>query len=330
MTTGLAVAATVVGLAGLGAGTSAVAAQPAQAPQSATTLTASEHVVMAAGDISCAPGSSRGRKCRDDLTAAKLSAATHVITLGDNQYNCGQLSAYSAVYDTTWGKHLGKTYPAVGEDEYAGGGCSTPGASGYFTYFASRAAQDDCRKACKGWYSYDIGNDWHVVTLNTACSETGVGGCSASSPQVKWLAADLAANNNSPYPKRCVLAVMHRPYWSNGSTVRKFKPIIDALYVGGADVLLTGNSHLYARYAQQNPSSQMDTAKGMRAFIVGTGGKSHSTLASPRLPNFQAGNDTTFGVLQLNLHASSYDWQYLQAYPVTSSPYTDTGTTSCH
>lgn len=281
-------------------------------------------VVMAAGDIACEPGSARGRKCRDDLTAELLGPATHVITAGDNQYNCGRLSSYQGGYAKTWGLHLDKTYPIVGEDEYSGSGCSTPGAEGYFTYFASRAQQGACTKACRGWYSYDIGPNWHVVALNTACAEASVGGCTASSPQLQWLKQDLAGTSQP-----CILAVMHRPYWSNGRTVAKFKPFIDALYAGGTDVVLTGNAHLYARYAQQNPSSQVDTARGVREFIVGMGGKSHSTLQSPRLPNFQTGNDTTFGVLQLTLHPASYEWQYLQAYPA-SPVYTDTGSTSCH
>lgn len=282
-------------------------------------------VVMAAGDIACPPGSSRGNRCRDDLTAELLAGATDVITVGDNQYNCGQLTAFQNAYAKTWGKWITKTWPVVGEDDYAGGGCTTPGAEGFFTYFKDRAQQNGCTKSCQGWYSYDLGTNWHVVALNTNCAGPGVGGCSASSPQVKWLKADLASNTKS-----CVLAVMHRPYWSNGNLVTKYKALVDALYAGHADVLLTGNSHLYARYAQQNPSSKVDTANGMRAFIVGMGGKSHSKLASPRLPNFEAGNDTAYGVLQLNLHPTSYDWEFKQAYPVTSSPFTDKGSTSCH
>jgi len=294
-------------------------------PAGSSAVAATDPVIAAAGDIACPPGATRGSKCRDDLTAAKLGSATHVLTLGDNQYNCGQLSAFQAVYDKTWGQVKSKTYPIPGEDDYSGGGCSTPGASGYFTYFGDRAQQGSCTSACKGWYSYDIGDNWHVVALNTACSEPGVGGCSATSPQVTWLKQDLANND-----KTCVLAVMHRPYWANGNTVAKYKAIVNALYAGGVDVLLTGNSHLYARYAQQNPSSRVDTAKGIRAFIVGTGGKSHSKLASPSLPNLQASNDTTFGVLGMTLHPTSYEWNYVQAYPVTSSPFTDTGTTNCH
>ena len=288
-------------------------------------VAATDPVVMAAGDIACPPGSARRTKCRDDLTAAKLGPATHVITVGDNQYLCGALADFRAAYDKTWGQVLSKTYPVVGGDDYTGGGCTTAGASGYFTYFADRAQQGSCTKACKGWYSYDIGSSWHVVALNTACGEPGVGGCSASSPQVTWLKADLANNSRA-----CVLAVMHQPYWANGKTVTKYRALVNALYAGGADVLLTGNSHLYARYAQQNPNSQVDTQKGVRSFIVGTGGRSHSTLASPTLPNLQASNDTTFGVLKLTLHPSSYDWQYVQAYPEVSNQYTDLGSTDCH
>ena len=292
---------------------------------SSTAAAAGDTVIMAAGDIACAPGSTRGRKCRDDLTAQLLGPADRVLTVGDNQYNCGQETAYRSMYDKTWGQYKAKTWPTPGEDDYAGGGCATPGAEGYFTYFADQAQQGTCTKACKGWYSYDIGEDWHVVSLNTACGEAGVGGCSSSSPQVTWLKDDLKNTT-----KRCVLAVMHRPYWSNGNLVNKYKPMTEALYAGGVDVVLTGNAHLYIRYAQQNPSSQVDTARGLRAFIVGTGGKSHSTLQSPRLPNVEAADDKTFGVLKLTLRPTSYEWEYLQAYPVTTSPFRDTGSTTCH
>lgn len=69
-------------------------------------VAATDPVVMAAGDIACPPGSTRGTKCRDDLTAAKLDAATHVLTVGDNQYLCGALADFRAAYDKTWGQVL--------------------------------------------------------------------------------------------------------------------------------------------------------------------------------------------------------------------------------
>jgi hypothetical protein len=313
-----------VGAPASAGGPSAGASTSASTAATTATVTATDPVVMAAGDIACEPGSSRKAKCRDDLTAAMLGPADYVLTAGDNQYNCGRLASYQGGYATTWGQYLDKTYPVVGEDEYSGSGCSTPGAEGFFTYFADRAQQGSCTKACRGWYSYDIGSSWHVVALNTACAESSIGGCTSTSPQLQWLRQDLAATSMP-----CVLAVMHRPYWSNGRTVAKFKPFIDALYAGGADVVLTGNAHLYARYAQQDPSSRLDPARGLREFIVGMGGKSHSTFQTPTLPNLQAGSDRTFGVLQLTLHPTSYEWEYLQAYPA-SPVFTDTGSTTCH
>ena len=192
------------------------------------------------------------------------------------------------------------------------------GAEEYFTYFKDRAGQGTCTKSCKGWYSYDIGSYWHVVALNTACDMPGVGGCSASS-QVAWLKADLAKVS----PSKCVLAVMHRPYWSNGKTVAKFKPLVNTLYAGGADVLLTGNAHLYARYAQQNPSSQVDTAKGVREFIVGMGGRATRPCSRPGCRTSRP--ETTRRSASCRRPCTRrYEWKYLQAYPVTSTPYTDT------
>jgi len=138
-----------------------------------------------------------------------------VLPLGDLQYERGQASAYRSVYDPTWGRVKAVTHPAVGDNEYSGNGCSTAGAAGYSGYFGSAATprQPSCRTACGGYYSYDLGT-WHIVVLNTECSKPGVGGCTSSSPQGRWLAADLAAN-----PSQCTLAYWHRPRWQdNGRT----------------------------------------------------------------------------------------------------------------
>ena len=51
---------------------------------------------------------------------------------------------------------------------------------------AARSAAS--QRPCGGYYSYDLGT-WHIVVLNTECSKPGVGGCTSSSPQGRWLAA---------------------------------------------------------------------------------------------------------------------------------------------
>ena len=181
--------------------------------------------------------------------------------------------------------------------------------------------QPGCTASCKGYYSYDVGA-WHVVALNSECTEPGVGGCSASSPQVQWLKADLAA-----HPNTCTLAYFHRPYFSdNGGTVAKVKQLFTALYNGGADVLLVGHQHIYERFRPQSPSGAAAT-NGVRQFIVGTGGRSQSALAPTPPTGQEMRNSGTFGVLKLILHPTSYDWQFA---PEAGKTFTDTGSQACH
>jgi hypothetical protein len=285
---------------------------------------ATDPVVAAAGDIACAPpGTRTASKCHQAATADLLAGADAVLPIGDEQYNCGQLSAFNQVYDASWGQYKSVSNPAVGDNEYAGNGCSTPGASGYFTYFGDRASprEPGCTINCQGYYSYDVGS-WHVVALNSECTQPGVGGCSASSPQTQWLKADLAA-----HPNTCTLAYFHRPYFSDkGGTVAKVKQLFTALYNGGADVLLVGHQHIYERFRPQSPSGAAAT-NGVRQFIVGTGGRSTTALASPAPTGAESRSTGTFGVLKLTLHPTSYDFQFA---PEAGKTFSDTGTQACH
>jgi acid phosphatase type 7 len=54
---------------------------------------------------------------------------------------------------------------------------------------------------------------------------------------------------------------------------------VQALYNAGAEVILTGHEHHYERFAPQTPSGVADQARGIRQFIVGTGGKSRHGLS---------------------------------------------------
>jgi acid phosphatase type 7 len=62
--------------------------------------------------------------------------------------------------------------------------------------------------------------------------------------------------------------------------------------------------------------------------MVGTGGKSLSgAVRSPRLPNSQVFNGTTWGVLVLRLGEGGYRWRFV---PVAGKTFTDAGSTACH
>jgi hypothetical protein len=279
-----------------------------------------DKVIAAAGDIACDPASASYRggagtssECHMRATSDLILdiAPDAVLTLGDNQYENGALEKFRASYHPTWGRVLGVTRPAVGNHEY-----QTRGAAGHFDYFGAAAGDRS-----KGYYSFNLGN-WHLISLNSNCAE--IGGCGRGSPQESWLRADLAA-----HPAACTLAYWHHPRFSSGSSHGN-DPSTDglwrALYDAGAEVILNGHDHDYERFAPQTPDGAADPARGIREFIVGTGGKSHHGFGTVRA-NSQVRNGSVFGVLELTLRASSYAWRFL---PDTGGAAVDSGSTVCH
>src|SRR5207249_273176 len=131
------------------------------------------------------------------------------------------------------------------------------GATGYFGYFGSAAGDTG-----KGYYSYDLGT-WHIMVLNSSIA------MAAGSPQEQWLRADLARNTRS-----CTLAYWHYPRFSSTGTKVKasVKPLWDALYAWGGDIVINGHYRVYERFALQTPSQVADSG-GIRQFTVGTGGQ---------------------------------------------------------
>lgn len=229
---------------------------------------------------------------------------------GDTEQNSGSRDEFAGCYDPSWGRHRARTLPAVGDHEYR-----TPGAAGYFEYFGSAAGESG-----KGWYSYDIGS-WHIIVLNSNCSL--IGGCGAKSEEYAWLRNDLEQNGGD-----CIGTYWHHPLFSAGSLhggLPRSRPFWNLLYEYGAEFVLSGNDHAYQRFAPQTPTGDRDTARGMRQFVVGTGGTRIDPLGPP-LPNTEAQSDTAFGVLQLGLHEGSYDWEFV---PQPGKTFTDAGSTRC-
>jgi hypothetical protein len=271
-----------------------------------STSASADPVLVGAGDIS---------KCshdNDEATAKLLDTIPGtVFTLGDNVYGDGTLAEFTDCYRPTWGRHKDRTRPSPGNHDY-----HVPGAAGYYTYFGKAASplDNNCTSHCKGYYSYDLG-EWHIIVLNSEID------MSANSPQVQWLRSDLAAN-----PKVCTLAYWHNPRFSSGrhGNSTKSASLWDALYAAGADVILNGHDHTYERFAPQNPNGQAD-AKGIREFVVGTGGAGLYPFGSP-LPNSEVRNNQMYGVLKLTLHPTSYDWQFV---PVAGQTFTDAGSANC-
>ena len=248
----------------------------------------------------------------DEITARLLdSLPGTVAVLGDSVYERGTHDEFARCYEPSWGRHRGRTRPAVGNHEYG-----TPGAAGYFDYFGAAAGDRG-----KGWYSYDLGS-WHVVVLNSNCAR--VGGCHSGSEQERWLRADLAAHRVG-----CTVAYMHHPRFSSGDEhggSPGIEPLWRALHDHGAEIVLAGHDHDYERFAPQTPGGALDPERGLRQFVVGTGGRSLRTFGPPQ-PNSEARGNTALGVLHLRLRDGSYGWRFV-AEP--GKAFADSGTDRCH
>jgi hypothetical protein len=247
----------------------------------------------------------------DDAATASLLDGIDgtVFTAGDNAYPNGTPEQFRMCYGSTWGRQLARTRPAPGNHDW-----ETKNLAGYLGYFGAAAAP-----AGKSWYSYDLGA-WHIVVLDSDCAF--VGGCGPSTDQGRWLAADLAAST-----ARCTLAIWHHPRFSSGDHGNDVSvaPFWTALYDANADVVVNGHDHDYERFAAQDPNGHADPARGLREFVVGTGGAALRSFPNPAA-NSELRDNIDHGVIKFTLHPTSYDWTFLRATDGSA----DSGNGACH
>ena len=250
---------------------------------------APDPTIAAAGDISC----TQDTTCHDDETSGLMVAdtPTKVLTLGDNQYENGELANFETYYAPHWGRLKSITMPSPGNHD--------PPSSGYGTYFGMPVN-----------YSFDLGA-WHLISLNST----------SIAAATTFLESDLVKRSN-----RCILAYWHHPRFSSGATHGNnsaIAPFWDRLYAAGADVILNGHDHTYERFAPQTPAG-VASPTGIRQFVVGTGGRALHQLGTVR-----ANSETRFagryGVLRMTLHPTSYDWRFQGEDGQTY----DSGSTAC-
>lgn len=262
-------------------------------------------VFVGAGDIADCPGGA-------DATASLIDRiGGDVYTLGDNAYPNGSAENYAGCFDRSWGRHRGRIHPAPGNHEY-----NTPNAAGYFGYFGDAAGPYGL-----GYYSFNLGA-WHIVSLNSnyAPNEGNIN-VGAGGAQAAWLRADLAMNQ-----QRCTLAFWHHPLFSSGQNGDNppMRELFRILYEANADLLLSGHDHLYERFAPQDPDGRNDPARGIRQFIVGTGGVGFYRFMS-RKPNSEQQIADSYGVLKLTLNPDNYQFEF-----ITPGGTRDMGSGPCH
>jgi 3',5'-cyclic AMP phosphodiesterase CpdA len=281
-------------------------------PCAAAPAAAPPFTVYAAGDIAYCSGNPRwsGAAGTADLVAAALEGDPRaaVLAAGDLVYDSGTASAFARCYAPTWGRFKDRTYPAPGNHEYA-----AHSAAPYFAYFGAAAGP--------GYYSVRLGA-WRVISLDSNLSGA------AQQAQLAWLAQELAASG-----ERCTLAYWHHPLYSSGGhgSIATMRAAWELLYQAGAELVLSGHDHDYERFAPQDAHGRLDPARGIRQFVVGTGGAYATPFLWP-LKNSEMRDNSRTGVLKLVLRDTSYEWEFLEAsydgFPYGSHP--DRGTGQCH
>jgi len=255
--------------------------------------------LVGAGDIGeCVPGSGV------DATGRLLDRIDGLVfTAGDNAYPNGRTSDFRSCYELHWGRHKQRTHPAPGNHDY-----EVPGAADYFTYFGSNAGP-----AGQGYYRYTAGS-WLVLSLNSNVPVV------RGSPQLDWVREELATN-----PRFCTVAYFHHsPFSSGGHGDHLFmRDLWREMYEAGVDVVIAAHDHMYERFAAMNAEGQSDPARGIRLFVVGTGG---ARLVPPiRVAPNSEFRTTQFGLLKLTLASGRYQWEFMQV----SGGVADSGSDVC-
>jgi acid phosphatase type 7 len=260
-------------------------------------------VLIGAGDIGLCSGNSTSTSGAEATAKLLDRLPGTVFTAGDNAYMSASMDEFQNCYHPTWGRHKSRTRPVPGNHEYS----SSP--APYFNYFGDAAGPGT------GYYSYSVGS-WRIITLNSEVPSLN------GSPQMDWLKSELTSKKST-----CTAVIWHRPLFSSGRNGDNpdMRDVWRTLYDNNVDVVINGHDHTYERFAPQDPDGKADPARGIREFVVGTGGAMLYEFTHVN-PNSEA-RGAAWGVAQFTLNDGSYSWQFI---PVDGASFTDSGAGTCH
>ena len=267
---------------------------------------APEVMVFAVGDLAQCENAAPNEAPTARVARLVDGGSAPILMVGDLAYPNGSEEDFSRCFAPLWGKFKGRMLPVPGNHEY-----HNPEAAPYYEYFGDQAGV-----AGQGYYAVHIGA-WRVIGLNSNIN------VEAGSAQERWLKAELAVHS-----VRCTLAFWHHPRFSSGKhgDTPSMGIIWRDLNDAGVDVVIAGHDHDYERFAPQTASGERDDKRGIREFVVGTGGAALRLFAQFKR-NSEARSSNSFGVLKLTLREESYAWEFV---PVDGSGIHDHGEAMCH
>ena len=265
--------------------------------------------IVAAGDFN--GGSQAG-------ATARVMAAQHpavILGLGDYQYDYGSHGSFVSGFERQMILHrvFARFRPVAGPSH------DVDSARDVANYKANWN-----RNPFKP-YSFNVGPQWHMIALPSPIYRYGM--TQAQRTTLRWLRRDLRRNR-----ARCVVAYWHEPFFTNSSSGHSAtegdytRPWVQMLYRFHADILLSGHQHGYARFAPQTPGKRPGYRKGLRQYIVGTGGVGFYSWSTGE-PNLVTQQSNTYGALKLTLNRRGWTTKFLRS---GGGRYTDRSAGKCH
>lgn len=214
--------------------------------------------IISIGDMG--NGNDNQKKMRDALEQYITTKPIHAwITLGDNVYSDGTDAEFQTkffdIYNRTLLPNYG-VYLIPGNHDYHDNINSPMGETELIPYFKifdmpKNGEAGGVPSGTKSYYSFDIGNVHFVALDSYGKDKNGKLIYDEGSMQMEWLKKDLAFSKD----KKWKVVLIHHPPYTKGShdsdkekalvLIRQtLTPVIESL---GADLVLSGHSHLYER-----------------------------------------------------------------------------------
>jgi hypothetical protein len=280
-------------------------------------------ILLAAGDITgCFQSGGKYDKVSELIGKEIEKAATlpvGILVLGDlayaNRDKTGKITrpTYAEcfeVFKDRWGKpYYDKLLPVMGNHDLT----DDPSKGGMFRQFFKDKLKTLRADEKASFYAVKFPNHpdgWLVAGLNLY---------SGTDRQREWLTQELRSAS-----ERCVLAFAHPFLNSSGHHGRKLanwtyagmQPFMKILYDEGATVLITGHDHHFEQFGRQDSSGNpvIDDVKGVRSFIVGTGGATLYRVPDGRRHRLsEYFTNKSWGLLKLELYVDRYTWSFVSA-----------------
>ncbi|WP_298244067.1 metallophosphoesterase [uncultured Bradyrhizobium sp.] len=282
-------------------------------------------ILLAAGDITgCHQTGDKhaamAGQIQKEIEAAK-DIPLGILALGDLAYadykhQKPQAGTYASCFNSfvaTWGAYKNRIFPVPGNHDYSDDITSakklTP-VKHYREYFGQRIAElksgagspsEADAKRLSFVTRFPNSEGWLLAGLNFYGSDVD--------PK-KWLKEKLSAST-----ARCVLVFTHPFFASSGEhgKGKAYQPIaqlMPILYEQGATVLVSGHDHHLEQFPKIDGKGKVDAGKGVRSFVVGTGGATlYPTYVKHPLSERFANKSR--GFLKLILYRDGYKWSFV-------------------